>query len=364
MSAAGATARVSTIELFFDLVFVFTITQLTHFIAHMHTALDILRALVVLTLIWWMYAGYAWLTNGVGAERRMRIVLIAGMAGFLVLALSIPDVYGRSGLAFGLAYLFVVLLHLGAFYYGGGAGIGRATLRLAPFNLGAALLVLAAGVLETSWDWVFLLAAALVYAIAMLRHAERGFPINAAHFVERHGLVVIIALGETIVAVGVGASGRPFDARTLGAIAIAVLFLSTLWWSYFDRDDARAEHALNATDADTRALLAVRAFWYPYLTMIFGIVWIAAALEALIAKGAADPNAPAWLAAGLAIFLAGSVWFRRVMQITPVGPRVASCFIAMALIWAGRTTGGMLMLGALTFLMMLLLAVERARLRS
>src|SRR5690349_5400085 len=117
---AAAEVRVSTIELFFDLVFVFTVTQLTHLVDHANGPDDFIRALVVLVLIWWMYAGYAWLTNGlgtsgVGASSRMRLVLIAGAAGFLVMSQAIPKSFGDETLTFGLAYLFVVLLHLGAF---------------------------------------------------------------------------------------------------------------------------------------------------------------------------------------------------------------------------------------------------------
>jgi len=107
--------RVSTIESFFDLVFVFTITQLTYLVAGAHGPLDFLLVLLVLMLIWWMYDGYAWLTNAAGAGRPMRLVLIAAMAGFLVMALALPRSFGIDRLTFGLTYLFVIVLHLVAF---------------------------------------------------------------------------------------------------------------------------------------------------------------------------------------------------------------------------------------------------------
>src|SRR5215471_14953667 len=107
--------RVSTIESFFDLVFVFTITQLTHLVEQARGPLDFLLVLLVLMLIWWMYDGYTWLTNTTGAGRQMRLVLIAAMAGFLVMAIALPSVFGVDGLIFGLAYLFVIALHAMAF---------------------------------------------------------------------------------------------------------------------------------------------------------------------------------------------------------------------------------------------------------
>jgi low temperature requirement protein LtrA len=99
-------AGVSSIELFFDLVFVFVITQVTQLVEHAHGAMDFLRALLVLVPIWWMYAAYVWLTNTVRVTWQMRLVLIAAMAGFLVMAMAIPQVFGAGALTFGLSYLF------------------------------------------------------------------------------------------------------------------------------------------------------------------------------------------------------------------------------------------------------------------
>jgi len=128
-------AGVSSIELFFDLVFVFVITQVTQLVEHAHGAMDFLRALLVLVPIWWMYAGYAWLTNNVRVTWQMRLVLIAAMAGFLVMAMAIPEVFGAGALTFGLSYLFIVALHLGAFALKGEGAARVAIFGVAPFNL-------------------------------------------------------------------------------------------------------------------------------------------------------------------------------------------------------------------------------------
>jgi low temperature requirement protein LtrA len=109
---AGRSVRVSTLELFFDLVFVFTITQLTGVLVAGHGVETLIRVVVLLLLIWWMYDAYAWLTNAIATDRlRFRLLLIGGMGGFLVIALAVPDAYRGDGLAFGIAYLVVVLLH-------------------------------------------------------------------------------------------------------------------------------------------------------------------------------------------------------------------------------------------------------------
>ena len=121
-------AGVSSIELFFDLVFVFVITQVTQLVEHAHGAMDFLRTLLVLVSIWWMYAGYVWLTNSVRVTWQMRPVLIAAMVGFLTMALAIPEVFGAGALAFGLSWLFVVVLHLGAFSLKGEGATVRAIL--------------------------------------------------------------------------------------------------------------------------------------------------------------------------------------------------------------------------------------------
>jgi low temperature requirement protein LtrA len=145
-AVAERSVRVSTLELFFDLVFVFTITQLTGVLVDGEGLAALVQVVVMLLLIWWMYDGYAWLTNAIATDRlRFRLLLVGGMGGFLVIALAIPNAYDGDGLAFGLAYLVVVLLHAGMFVRGTSVSEVRAILRIAPFNLLAVVLVLAGG---------------------------------------------------------------------------------------------------------------------------------------------------------------------------------------------------------------------------
>src|SRR5215213_9063360 len=141
MDEQASAARVSTLELFFDLVFVFTITQVSELILHAHNLQEVARAFLVLAIIWWMYGGYAWLTNNVGTAQPLnRMLVLVAMAGFLVMALSVPQAFGRDGLAFGLAYLLVNVIHAALFTRAPNQS-AQAIGRIAPFNIGTALLV-------------------------------------------------------------------------------------------------------------------------------------------------------------------------------------------------------------------------------
>jgi low temperature requirement protein LtrA len=352
--------RVPSIELFFDLVFVFTITQLTHLVEEAHDAVGFLRALLVLTLVWWIYAGYSWLTNDAGAGRQMRLVLLAGMGGFLVIALSIPTVFGDGGLTFGLAYLFVIVLHLFAFVLKAGRRSARAVFGLAPFNLGAAALVIAAGLVDAAWDWLFLLAAAGLYVTSTIPRRHDGFSINASHFAERHGLIILIALGESVVAIGSGAAEHPIDAASLTPVLLALLLIAALWWSYFDEDDERAERLLVAAPPEARPGIAVFGYWYGHLAMIFGIVLLASGVKHVVARGTEPVHGAAWLlASGTAIYLLGDVLFRSVIGLRPVLVRVLGAVAALGLGAVGLAWGGVAELGALAAMALVVLALER-----
>jgi len=356
----GEEIHVSTIELFFDLVFVFTITQLTYLVDRAHGPLDFLLALLVLMLIWWMYASYEWLTNEAGAQRSMRLMLIAAMPGFLVMALALPNIFGADRLTFGLAYLFVVILHLVAFFIKGGRSARRAMLRIAPFNLSAAAFVIAAGLIHASWDWLFFLAAVGVFVIATFFHREQGFSISPTHFAERHGLVIMIALGESIVAIGTGAASRTHDAGTIAAIVFSLVLIATLWWSYFDRDDERAEHALELAAPETRSRLGLIGYWYTHLVMIAGIVMIATGVKQVIATDGGPIQRAVWLlAGGIAVYLVGDAVFRWVMGIRPVIVRTLGAAIVLPLGAIGPLWGGDASLFVAAVLVIVLLVIEQ-----
>src|SRR5919198_3678104 len=147
--------RVSTLELFFDLVFVFTITQLTSVLAHHPDGGGLVRVSLMLIVIWWMYGGYAWLTNVVAPDRATyQLFLLSGMAAFLVISLAIPQAFGDNGVAFGVAYLVIVLIHSGLFTRSQRGESGVAILKVAPLNIVAAVAIIGAGIVGGAGRWV------------------------------------------------------------------------------------------------------------------------------------------------------------------------------------------------------------------
>src|SRR5918999_4751295 len=171
-------ARVSKLELFFDLVFVFTVTQLTALIAAEPDLVGLIKVVLLLSLIWWMYDGYAWLTNALALDvLGHRLLLIGGMGGFLVMALSIPTIFEGGGVAFGVGYLAVVALHGGLYMRETSAAEAAAIRGIVPYNLLAALLLLAAGVTGGDVQWVLVIAAALLLWCVPLIVSLEGFEI-------------------------------------------------------------------------------------------------------------------------------------------------------------------------------------------
>jgi low temperature requirement protein LtrA len=277
--------RVSTIELFFDLVFVFTITQLTSLVVAEPTGVGVARVALIFGNVWWMYGGYAWLTNAVPPrEPVVRLLMLLGMAGFLVVALSIPRAFRDSGIAFGIGYLLVTLVHTGLFLRSSEESAVRAMFRLGPYNTVTAGLLLAAGFTHGGARWACWAAAFVLHWTSPAITAVGGFRIRAAHFVERHGLIVLIALGESVVAVGIGVQGRRL---TPGLVVTAVLGLAlaaALWWLYFDGEDERAERALDEATDTRNPWLSLFAFGYAFIPVLGGIIVLAAGVKLAIVR--------------------------------------------------------------------------------
>jgi low temperature requirement protein LtrA len=370
----AAPFRAQTIELFFDLVFVFTITQITHLVEHAHGGVDFLHALAVLMLVWWMYGGYIWLTNHAHTPNSMRLVLVGALAGFLIMALAIPESAGEGRLVFGLAYMAIVLLHFGAFVWQGGAQAARAMLRIVPFNIMAAALVIASGMIEADWAWLLLLSPALLYAIVSLTNTGDGFALDVGHFVERHGLILIIVLGEIVIAVGSGFQGLPHTLSDFAALLVAVALVAALWWSYFDGDDQRAEHSMTQADNRRRTRIALFGYNGAHLFMIAGLILVAAGLKAVIGAqvpevqeagqiGANAHGIEILLPLGLALYLGFDTVFRAILHLRPLAIRLAAAAAAALLAMTGLH-GLPLLASCLTLLVAMLLAENRLAARS
>jgi low temperature requirement protein LtrA len=331
--------RVTTLELFFDLVFVFTITQLTTVLFASPNATALAQVVVMLAVIWWMYGGYAWLTNAVRADTgTRRLLLLGGMAGYLVLALAIPHAFSRTGLAFGLAYLVIVAVHTILFTRSSAVGITRAIVTLAPYNLLAAGLIIAGGAVGGAVQYVLWGAAVLFeWLVPAVQRREGSFMIGAAHFVERHGLVVIVAIGESVVALGFGAAHLPVDVPLVLIAAVGLALSACLWWIYFGDELEPAERALTALGLGPRSRAALFAFGYGHLPMLLGIVAVAAAEREATAHAFTQLSwtRAALLGGGVALYCAGDALFRWRLALDGLATRSAAAVLALGTIPAG-----------------------------
>jgi low temperature requirement protein LtrA len=339
MADAPPRVRVSTLELFFDLVFVFTITQLTETLADHLDLATLGDVVLILAVVWWMYSGYAWLTNAVAPNSTTRrTLLLTGMAGFLVMALAIPDAFGDYGWLFGVSYVVVNLVHA-ALFRTAGPVVSRAMRQLAPLNLTAALLVLTGSLVPEPWRHLCWIAAPLLQISTGYIHRIEMHSLAAAHFTERHGLVVIVAIGESIIAIGLGFRGVDLGA---GAILVAVLGLCVayyLWWFYFAGDDARAERVLAGTEEPAkRARLALNAWGYAHFPMLLGIVVLAVGIKKMVGDAFAEAHwdAAMALAGGVALYLLGHAAFLALMRLRGVNHRLAAAALVLATVPLGH----------------------------
>ena len=370
-------ARVSPLELFFDLVFVFALTQVTAFLAEDPTFAQLGRGLVLLAIIWWAWSGYAWLTSTVDPELLLpRLVMFAAMAAMLVITLATPGAFASDGVVWGLGYLAVRLLHAALFAL---AARGDPALLRAVFSLvaslipGAGLIILASAAFDgATRDLLWVAALVLDYGIVLSRGVE-GWHVHAAHFAERFGLVLIIALGESIVAIGIGAEDVELSAQVILAGVLAVGVVCVLWWLYFDVVAVVAEHRFVEATGLTQLRLARDSYALLHLPMIAGIVLFALGVKKIL-EHTGDPleDMPAVaLCGGLALYLLAHVAFR-LRNVGSVNvPRVFTAAVCLALIPVATSVAGVAMLGLLLALFTALTAFEvvryaeaRARIRA
>ena len=301
--------RVTPLELFFDLVFVFAITQVTSLLAATPTWTGVLHGMLVLTALWWAWAAYAWLTNTVDSDEGMvRIAMLAAMAAMLVVSLAVPEAFGDHGVLFAGAYMVVRILHLALYAIAGkhDPELLGAVLRLASTGtIGPSLLVLA-GVMEgdarvTLW----VVALTLDFLGPALIGRGRGWRVSVEHFAERHALIVLIALGESIVAIGVGATTIELNLGVVVAAVLAIVLVSSLWWLYFDVAAILARDRVMSMGGLEQIRMARDAYSYLHLPMVAGIVLFALGLKKTLGDvGEPLATVPAFaLAGGVALYL-------------------------------------------------------------
>jgi low temperature requirement protein LtrA len=310
--APDSEQRVTPLELFFDLVFVFAFTQVTSLMSADPTWGGILRGMLVLGALWWAWAAYAWLTNTLNPEEgAVRLAVFVVMGAMLIAALAVPEAFDDHGVLFGVAYLVVRAMHL-ALYALAGRGdrdLLGAVLRMTPSSTISAVLIIVAGFLETEARIALWAIALAVDYGGVLVGRGAGWRVSPGHFAERHGLIVIIAIGESIVAVGLGAAGVALSAGIVTAALLGVALAAALWWTYFDWVAIVSERVLAQATGAARASLARDMYSYLHLPMVAGIVLFALAMKKTL-EDVDDPlkSVPAAaLCGGLALYMLAHV---------------------------------------------------------
>jgi low temperature requirement protein LtrA len=304
--------RTSYLELFFDLVFVFAVTEVTSLMRAEPTAGGYARAVLVLWLVWWAWGGYAWMTNAIELDGiAMRAAFLLVTLGCFLVALGVAGAYGDDVLWFTVPYLVVRVAHV-ALYVAGLRGTPdhqAAIRRLAPWFLVAPAVVLAGSFVDGDARWIVWAAAAATDIAGALDVRNEGFRVGALHFAERYALFIIIALGESIVAIGVGAGSAPRNGMFAASVAIAFGAVTLFWWAYFEHVVRGAERALRRLPLNRRGPMARDIYSFLHFPFVAGIVfWAVAAEQALEHAGRPLPAPGRWaLGIGIAVYLLGSV---------------------------------------------------------
>ncbi len=329
LAAASEAHRVTPAELFFDLVFVYAITQVTALLADEPTVLGLAQGLVLLYLLWWVWCCFAWLGNVVRADTgALRLILLAVMALMLVIAVTVPEAYeDLPGGLYGpvvliTAYTAIRILHLTIYWLSDprDRGLHRVLLRsFASLLPSLALLYVGAG-LDGAAQVLVWAVALVADGIGIYLTGPEGWRIaSPAHWAERHGLIVIIALGESIVAIGIGVADLPVSTPLIAGIVLGIVVSAALWWLYFDWLQARAEHRLAQLEGNARTALGRDAYTYLHIPLIAGVVVAAFGLKKVLeyVSDTSDheltdalSGVPAWaLGGGPGLYLLGTAAF-------------------------------------------------------
>ena len=323
--------RVSSIELFFDLVFVYAITQTTQLMADHLSPLGVGQGLAMLAVLWWCWCSYAWLGNTIHVDHGIaRLAMFGAMAVMFLVSLTIPEAFTDhpGGLfapaLFVVCYFLVRLLHLVA-YLGAARhdpGLRRVLLKMFTGLLPSVALLGVAAFLTGPWQLGLWVVALLADYLNVYLTGPEGWRLNSpAHFAERFGLIVIIALGESIVAIGIGIGPLPMSWLVAGAALCGLALAAGMWWTYFDVVARVSEHRLTRATGVERTKLATDSYTYLHLPLIAGIVLVALGLKkAFLSIADTDHHSPAealhgvplWtLTGGLGLYLVALSSLRR-----------------------------------------------------
>jgi low temperature requirement protein LtrA len=363
-------------ELLFDLVYVFALTQVTGYVAHEHSAEGALQGLLMLALLWWTWCAYTWLGNQARAdEGLLRAGMALAMAAMFVVALTIPEAWhdadgGLDGpVVLVCAYLVVRVVHLAIY---GVAARGDDALRhqlaISWFWLALGGGLLLTGALLGGWAQIALFGAALAidWGGTYVTSRDGNWRINSVtHWTERHGLFVILAIGESIVAIGVGAAEKPISTPLLIASALGVAASICLWWLYFDVMSVAAERRFHEATGAERVRMAIDAYTYGHFPIVAGIIVAAVGVEGVLAHADDGKGLGAFYAlplyGGVALYLAGEILFKRRVLRSTSRERPVALAVLLAAIPLGIVAPPLAALAGVVVVLGALIGYESAR---
>ena len=360
--------RTSPLELLWDLVFVYAVTQVTALLSRSLTWAGFGRAMLVFALVWWAWSAFVWATNAEPEDSPgLRLHLLPATLFIFIAGLALPQAYSGRAMLFAASYTVVRLLHLAM--YVDASRRGQASWRsISGFAItvlvGMGLLLIGALFHGLTQVLFWVAAAAIDYAgpAWLTRERLRGIPeVAVAHFAERYGLFVIICLGESIVAIGVGARREPLSDALVAAVALGLIITIGLWWTYFDRWSEAAEMALRR-HADP-VLAAADAYSYLHLVIVAGIIVFAVGANAIVhrADHALSDAARLALCGGIAVYLLGHAGFMARMARTAEIPKLITAVAAMLVFLLGGSLVGWALAAVLAGLLAALCAAESLR---
>jgi low temperature requirement protein LtrA len=360
--------RVTPLELFFDLVFVFAITQVTSFLAADPSWLHLVEGMLVLAALWWAWTAYAWLTTTINPdEGAIRLAMLAAMAAMLIVSLAVPGAFGADGTLFAAAYLAVRLAHLVLYVLAsrGDRDLLRAVVGFAPTAAGGSLLILLGSFLPERPQLVAWAGALVVDYLGPLIGRGRGWRVAPRHFAERHALIIIIALGESIVAIGVGA-GVVLGIGTVVAAVLGIAVISTLWWLYFDVVAIVAERRLAEAQGAERGRIARDSYSYLHFPIVAGIVLFALGLKKTLTDVGHELETVAalGLCGGVALYLLAHVAFRLRNVHTLNKQRLATAAVLLAFLPFADEVPALAALAVVAAMSCVLVAYEAVRFRE
>jgi low temperature requirement protein LtrA len=356
--------RVSPLELFFDLVFVLALTQCTALMAHEPTWTGLAKGLAVLAVMWWAWGGYTWLCSVVDPEEgSVRLAMFTAMAALLVVALAIPGAFGDDALIFAIAYGIVRAMQVALLVVAGreDEGLRHSAWGLAVSTAIGVGLLTAASFADGELQGALWAIALILDVGGPLVIDSSGWRLMPEHFAERHGLIVIIALGESIVAIGVGAEVVGVTAGVVAAAVFGTAVAGALWWLYFDVVALVAARRLeNATPGKEQNEIARDSYSYLHFAMVAGIVLLALGLKKTL-EHTDEPLkwVPATaLLAGTALYLLAHVAFRWRNIHTLNRQRLALAIVLPCLIPVAHALPALAALGGLAAILVALVAYE------